>query len=284
MKRIAFLTGALVALFGAGSASASEAQPRPPQMAWTFSGPFGTFDRDQLQRGLKIYQESCHTCHSMKYLAFRSLSEPGGPELTEKAMEALAAGYTITGETNDKGEPMERAGRPADRFPPPFPNEKAAAEANGGKAPPDLSLMAKARTYERGFPYFITDIFTQYSENGPDYIHALLTGYETPPEGFTGVGYNKYFPGHAIAMPQPISDDQFEYPKGADGKPVVPQTIDQYAKDVTAFLVWASDPHMEARKKMGLNVILYLMLLTGLLYLTKSKLWRRAYDDARKLA
>ncbi len=283
MKHTVFLAGALVALLGAAPAFAESEQPTPPQMSWSFSGPFGKFDRDQLQRGLKIYRESCQTCHGMKYLAFRSLSEPGGPELSEKEMTAIAAEYTIKGGLDDKGEPMERPGKPADHFPSPFPNDLAAAYANGGKAPPDLSLITRARTYERGFPYFITDMFTQYSENGQDYIHALLTGYETPPDDFTGTAYNKYFLGNAIAMPQPIFDDQFDYPKGADGNPVAPQTVDQYAKDVTAFLSWAADPHLEARKRLGFYVIMYLILLTGLLYLVKNKLWRRAYEEAKRL-
>ena len=132
---------------------------------------------------------------------------------------------------------FERPGRPADRFPSPFPNENAAAAANGGKAPPDLSLMAKARTYERGFPWFITDVFRQYSENGADYLTALLNGYEEPPQGFTvptGGHYNHYYPGHVIAMPKPLSDGQVEYPKNEAGQPQVPETVEQYARDVTA--------------------------------------------------
>ncbi len=145
----------------------------------------------------------------------------------------------------------------ADRFPSPFPNENAAAAANGGKAPPDLSLMAKARTYERGFPWFVIDMFTQFAETGPDYVAALLNGYKEPPAGFTvpaGGHYNEYFPGHIIAMPKPLSDGQVEYPKLESGQPQVPETVDQYARDVTAFLMWTAEPHLEARKRLGLQV------------------------------
>jgi cytochrome c1 len=173
---------------------------------------------------------------------------------------------------------FERPGRPADRFPSPFPNENAAAAANGGKAPPDLSLMAKARTYERGFPWFITDVFRQYSENGADYLTALLNGYHEPPQGFQvpeGGHYNEYYPGHVIAMPKPISDGQVEYPKNEAGQPQVPETVDQYARDVTAFLTWTAEPHLEARKRLGFQVILFLLVLAGLLYFTKKKIWAR---------
>ncbi|MFC6047382.1 cytochrome c1, partial [Methylobacterium hispanicum] len=160
----------------------------------------------------------------------------------------------------------------------PFPNDQAAAAANGGKAPPDFSVLAKARTYERGFPWFVLDAlpFTGYSEQGVDYIHALLTGYEEPPQGTEvpdGGHYNKYYPGHIIAMPNPISDGQVSYPKGDDGQPVVPETVDQYSKDVAAFMAWAAEPHMMARKALGLRVILFLIVLAGLLYYVKKRVW-----------
>ena len=173
---------------------------------------------------------------------------------------------------------FDRPGRAADRFPSPFPNENAAAAANGGKAPPDLSLMAKARTYERGFPWFVFDIFTQFAETGPDYVTAVLDGYKEPPAGFTvpeGGHYNEYFPGHIIAMPKPLSDGQVEYPKLESGQPQVPETVGQYARDVTAFLMWTAEPHLEARKRLGLQAILFLILLSGLLYFTKKKIWAR---------
>jgi cytochrome c1 len=208
MKRI-LLVAALVGF--AAPAFAQEETPEPPQLNWSFRGPFGTFDRAQLQRGYKIYREVCSNCHSMNYVNFRNLAEPGGPEFSEAQVLALAAQYKVQDGPNDAGDMFERPGRPADHFPAPFPNENAAAAANGGKAPPDLSLMAKARTYERGFPWFVFDIFTQFAEAGPDYIHGILTGYEEPPAGFqvpSGGNYNKYFPGHVIAMPKPLSDGQ----------------------------------------------------------------------------
>lgn len=255
----------------------------PPAMDWSFSGPLGTFDRAQLQRGFKVAKEVCATCHSMSLLRFRNLSQPGGPEFSTGQVTALAATYQITDGPNEQGEMFQRPGRPADAFPAPFPNEQAARAANGGAYPVDLSVIAKARTYERGFPTFIFDIFTQYQEQGPDYIHALLTGYREPPEGVTllpGQNYNTYMPGHLLAMPKPMSDGQVEYPKGPDGKSPVPETVDQYAKDVAAFLVWAAEPHLEARKRLGLQVMAFLIIFGALLYYTKKKIWSRMPDGS----
>jgi ubiquinol-cytochrome c reductase cytochrome b/c1 subunit len=159
-------------------------------------------------------------------------------------------------------------------FPPPWPNENAARARYNG-VPPDFSVLAKARTYERGFPWFILDMFTQYQEHGVDYIHALMTGYEeSPPSGFAlppGTFYNKYFPGHAIAMPPPLTDKRVDYTDGA------PTTVDQYSKDVTAFMMWTAEPHMEARKRTGFQVMIFLIVLAGLLYFTKKKVWASAH-------
>jgi ubiquinol-cytochrome c reductase cytochrome b/c1 subunit len=248
--------------------------PVPPRQKWSFAGPTGMFDRGQLQRGFKVYKEVCATCHSMNYLSFRNLAEPGGPGYTPAQAAAVAAEYKIKDGPNDAGEMFERPGRPADRFPAPFPNEQAARAANGGAFPPDMSLIAKARTYERGFPWFLFDIVSLYQEQGPDYIVALMTGYEDAPKGFTlpaGTNYNKYFPGHAIGMPKPINDGQVTYEDGS------PQTVEQYSKDVTAFLMWAAEPHMEARKRIGGQVLIFLVLLSGLLYFTKKKVWASAH-------
>ncbi|MEN3931092.1 cytochrome c1 [Microvirga sp. W0021] len=285
-KKNLLVAGALLATLGAAliggtSAKAAEGAPIPPAQEWSFSGAFGTFDRAQLQRGFKVYREVCSACHGLKYLSFRNLAQPGGPEFSEEQVKALAAEYQVTNATpNDEGEIFQRPGRPADRFPSPFANDAQAAYANGGKAPPDLSLMGKARTYERGFPLFIIDMFSQYQEQAPDYIHAIMTGYvEHPPEGFSGVAYNKYFLNNAIAMVQPLHDGQVEYPKNADGRAVVPETIDQYGKDVAAFLVWAADPHMEARKRLGMQAILFLIVMSGLMYFTKKKIWKRAHAE-----
>jgi ubiquinol-cytochrome c reductase cytochrome b/c1 subunit len=267
------LAGALL-LASAQPSSAADDHPQPPRQKWSFAGPFGKFDRGQLQRGFKVYKEVCATCHGMSYVAFRNLAEPGGPGYTAAQASAVAAEYKIKDGPNDQGEMFERPGRAADRFPSPFANEQAARVANGGAYPPDLSLIAKARTYERGFPWFVFDIFTQYQEQGPDYLVALMNGYENAPQGFilpAGSNYNKYFPGHAIGMPKPLNDGQVTYEDGA------PQTVDQYAKDVTAFLMWAAEPHMEQRKRIGFQVFIFLIIMSGLLYFTKKKVWATAH-------
>ncbi|MDP1585061.1 MAG: cytochrome c1, partial [Bradyrhizobium sp.] len=255
-------------------ARAAEGQEIPPSQKWSFAGPVGTFDRGALQRGLKVYKEVCAACHSLSYVAFRNLSDAGGPGFSVAQAAAFAAEYQVKDGPNDAGDMFERPGRPADYFPSPFPNEQAARAANGGAYPPDLSLITKARSYPRGFPMFIVDLFTQFQEQGPNYISALMQGYVEPPPGFTlpeGSSYNKYFPGHAIKMPNPLSDGQVTYDDGS------PATVAQYAKDVTTFLMWTAEPHMEARKKLGLQVFVFLILLTGLLYFTKKKIWADAH-------
>jgi len=259
----AVLAAALVA-----PASAAEQVP-PPMQKWSFAGPFGKYDEAQLQRGFKVYREVCSACHSMKLVSFRNLAEPGGPGFSEAQADQIASEYKIK-DLDDQGNPIERDGQPADRFPAPFPNELAAKAANGGVAPPDFSTIAKARTYQRGFPWFVFDMFTQYQEQGPDYIAALLQGYKDAPADFKlppGGQYNVYFPGHAIAMPPPLSDGQVEYSDGS------PQTLEQYAKDVSAFLMWVAEPHLLARKRIGFQVIIFLIVLSGLLYFTKKKVW-----------
>jgi ubiquinol-cytochrome c reductase cytochrome b/c1 subunit len=254
--------------------------PEPQQQKWSFSGPFGKFDRAQLQRGFKIYREVCSNCHSLSLLSFRNLAEPGGPEFSEAQAQAVAAEFKIKDGPNDQGEMFERPGRLADHFPSPFPNEAAARVANGGAAPPDLSVVAKARTYERGFPRFLLDLVTQYQEQGVDYIVALLHGYEKTPEGMQmapGMQYNKYFPGHGIKMPPPLSDGQVTFDDGA------PATLDQYTKDIAAFLMWAAEPHLEARKRAGFQVMVFLVLLSGLLYFTKKKVWNDVLHHPEEL-
>lgn len=281
MNTARILAVTLVAtLLGSASVSAedSHSTPKPPREKWSFAGIFGKFDEAQLQRGFQVYREVCSNCHSMSLVKFRNLAEKGGPGFTAGQVKALAAEYKIKDGPNDAGDMFERPGRPADAFPSPFPNEKAAAAANGGKAPPDFSVLAKARTYERGFPYFIFDAmpFIGYSEQGVDYIHALLNGYEDAPKGMdvpAGTNYNKYYPGHLIAMAKPLSDGQVTYAKGAEGNSVVPETVEQYSHDVAAFMSWAAEPHMEARKALGFRVILFLLILSGLLYYVKKKVW-----------
>ncbi|MFN3507947.1 MAG: cytochrome c1 [Allorhizobium sp.] len=241
---------------------------KPEQMDWSFAGPFGKYDKGQLQRGLKVYTEVCAACHSMELVAFRTLEDLG---YSEAQVKAFAANYEVTDGPNADGEMFTRPAVASDHFPPPFPNKEAAAAANNGAAPPDFSLIAKARGVTRGFPTFVFDIFTQYQQGGPDYIHALLTGYQDPPEGIEvaeGTYYNPYFiAGQSLAMAQPISDGQVTYDDGA------PETLDQYSRDVSAFLMWAAEPHLEARKRMGFMVMIFLAIFTALIYLTKKSVY-----------
>ena len=273
------IAGVLAASFaGAAPVSAQEHQVPPPRQTWSFAGPFGKYDEAQLQRGFKIYKEVCSSCHSIDMLSFRNLAEVGGPGFSEAQVAAIASGYKIK-DLNDKGEPIERDGRPADFFPPPFPNTLAAAAANG-VAPPDMSTLAKARTYQRGFPWFVFDMFTQYQEQGPDYIVAILNGYKDPPQGFTlpaGGHYNEYFPGHNIAMPPPLSDGQVTFDDGA------PNTLHEEAKDVAAFLMWVAEPSLDARKRIGFQVMIFLIVLAGLMYFTKKKVWHEV-EKPREIA
>jgi ubiquinol-cytochrome c reductase cytochrome b/c1 subunit len=276
------IAAALVALIVAGTITVgaprdarAEEQVTPPAAKWSFAGPFGTFDRGSLQRGLKVYKEVCSNCHSLSYIAFRNLADPGGPGYSEAQVAALASEYKIKDGPNDQGEMFERPGRPADYFPSPFPNEQAARAANGGAAPPDLSLITKARSYERGFPWFLFDFFTQFQEQGPNYVAGILQGFEDkPPAGVTipdGSYYNKYFPGHSIKMPKPLSDGQVTFDDGS------PTTVAQYAHDVTAFLMWAAEPKMEARKKLGAQVFVVLIIFAILMFFTKKRVWADAH-------
>lgn len=224
-----------------------------PRQSWSFTGPFGKFDRAQLQRGYQVYREVCASCHSMRLVAFRNLAQPGGPEFGEEEIKALAAEFDVEDGPDGEGEMFTRPGKPSDRFPAPFPNEQAARAANNGAYPPDLSVIVKARP------------------GGADYIHALLTGYEEkPPAGVElreGMSYNHYFPSNQIAMAQPLYEESIEYSDGS------PQTVEQYARDVSAFLAWAAEPSLEARHRMGFNVMIYLIILAGLLYATKRRLF-----------
>ena len=240
----------------------------PKHVDWSFSGPFGKYDKAQLQRGLKIYTEVCAACHSMNLVSFRTLEHLG---YSEAQVKTFAANYEVQDGPNAEGEMYTRKAVPSDHFPSPYANHEAAAASNNGAAPPDMSLLAKARGITRGFPQFVWDIFTQYQEGGPDYIYSLLTGYENPPAGVEvaeGTHYNPYFAGAAaLAMAQPISDDQVTYEDGS------PQTVDQYAKDVAAFLMWAAEPHLEERKRTGFMVMVFLLIFTGLIYLTKKSVY-----------
>ena len=240
----------------------------PEKQSWSFSGPFGTYDLQQLQRGLKVYKEVCSTCHSLKYVSFRDLKALG---YSDEQIKAFAKTYDIQDGPNSEGEMFVRKGLPTDYFPSPFPNVEAAKFANNGANPSDLSLMAKARAVSLPFPAFIADIFTNYNEAGPDYITALLTGYSDPPEGAEVAEnnwYNPYFnSGNALAMPPPLSDGMVTYNDGTE------ETTENYARDVSAFLMWTADPHMETRKKTGFRVILFLIVFAGLTYAVKRRIW-----------
>ena len=221
-----------------------------PKQPWSFNGPFGTFDRASMQRGFQVYKEVCANCHSMKEIYYRNLTAIG---LSEEQVKAVAASVTVPGGTDDAGQPVERPALPADHFRSPYATDKAARASNGGALPPDQSLIIKAR------------------ENGSDYVHALLNGYEDAPAGVKvgdGQYYNKYFPGNQLAMPQPLHDDAVVY---ADGTKA---TVDQMSRDVVQFLTWTSNPEMEARKRMGVKVVIFLSMMTGLVYMLKKKIWK----------
>ncbi|WP_296715376.1 cytochrome c1 [Rhodoblastus sp.] len=239
--------------------------PNPTRQTWSFSGPFGTFDRAQLQRGFKVYKEVCSNCHEL-HIPIRTLAQPGGPGFTEDQVKTLAATYTVHDGPNLQGEMFDRPGRPADVFPAPFPNPEAAA-ASLGAAPPDMSLLAKSIKFERGFPAFVFDVLPipggMYQEVGPDLIYAILNGYTKEDDP----NWNLYFPGHKIAMGKPLAAGQVDYTDGT------PTTLEQYSKDVAAFLYWAAEPSLEQRKRIGARVMIFLLVLAGLLYFTKKKIW-----------
>ena len=221
---------------------------------WSFKGLFGKFDRAALQRGYQVYTEVCASCHSMKYLSYRNLSEEGGPEFSEAAAKAIAASFDVKDGPNADGEMFTRPGKLSDKFVMPYDNVKAAQAANGGAYPPDMSVLVKARG------------------GGVDYIYSLLQGYEDPPSGVTlddGVYYNKYMYGNKIRMAAPLSDGIVEYGDGTNA------TVEQMSKDVTTFLMWAAEPHLESRHRMGFKAIVYLIILTTLVYFSMKKIWSR---------
>ena len=221
---------------------------------WSFKGLFGKFDRGALQRGYQVYTEVCASCHSMKYLSYRNLSEKGGPEFTEQQAKAIAASFDVTDGPNSDGEMFTRPGKLSDKFVMPYENVKAAQAANGGAYPPDMTVLVKARG------------------DGVDYIYSLLQGYEDPPAGVTlddGVYYNKYMYGNKIKMSNQLSDGLVEYSDGTNA------SVEQMAKDVTTFLMWTAEPHLETRHKMGFKAIVYLIILTVLVYFSMKRIWSR---------
>jgi ubiquinol-cytochrome c reductase cytochrome c1 subunit len=248
----ALVLGAAAALSATPARAAGEAIALP-DTRFSFEGLFGTFDRGSLQRGFQVYKEVCSACHAMRQLSYRNLLEIG---LTEEQVRAIAAQFEVQDGPNDQGEMFERPARLSDRFRRPFPNEQAARAANNGAYPPDLSVMVKARL------------------GGADYLHALLTGYQDPPAGFTmmdGMNYNAYFPGHQIAMPNVLNPGQVEFADGTEA------TVDQMARDVSTFLAWAAEPELEQRRRMGVRIILFLIVLGGLTYAVKRKVWADAH-------
>ncbi len=277
MKFTTLLAAAVLSLGFAGFAMAEEAKSEIEKQHWTFAGLFGKYDENQLQRGFQVFREVCANCHSARLLAFRNLEEEGGPGFSEGQVKELAAQY----EVSDVGvEGGKRKALPSDRWPAPFATELDARAANGGALPPDMSVLAKARTVEPGFPDWVFNYFTTYSEGGPDYIHALLNGYQDPPpEGVTvpdGKYYNKVFPGHAIGMPPPLSDGLVKYAEDAGGA-AVPLTVEQYSEDVSAFLMWMAEPHLAETKSAGFRTILFLIVFAVLMYLVKNAVWRKAH-------
>jgi ubiquinol-cytochrome c reductase cytochrome c1 subunit len=236
-------------------AHANEDVEHPKELKWQFDGMTGKFDYAAIQRGLQVYKEVCSTCHSLKRVAFRNLLSIGIPENEAKA---LAASYTYQDGPNGEGEMFERPGKLFDYFPSPYANDNAGRAANNGAAPPDLSLMIKAR------------------EDGANYVYSLLTGFrETPPSDFIpseGMYYNPYYAagGKQLAMAPPlVSEGQVTY---ADG---TAPTIEQMAKDVVHFLQWAAEPEMQDRKSMGFSAFVFLFIFTGLFILAKKRIWRR---------
>ncbi|MTI43605.1 cytochrome c1 [Roseibium hamelinense] len=272
IKMVRAFTAAAALAVAAPALAAGDHKPHVDRYQWSFSGPFGTFDRAQLQRGFKVYRENCSACHGLRLVAFRNLAENGGPSFSEDEAKQIASEYTVVDGPDDFGDMFDRPAILADRFPSPFPNEQAARAANNGAYPPDFSLLAKARAAHRGFPWFVFDAFTQYAEQGPDYITSLLTGYVEPPEGMevpVGQYYNDAFlAGQFISMAPPLYPDSIEYTDGT------PMTVEQYSKDVAAFMMWAAEPHLEDRKKMGFRVMIFLIVFAGMLYFTMKSLWR----------
>jgi ubiquinol-cytochrome c reductase cytochrome c1 subunit len=258
MRKLLALAAALLAL--AAPAVAQEAPPPPlPNPGWSFDGIFGTFDRAALQRGFQIYSEVCSNCHSMNLLHYRDLAALG---YSEDEIKAIAAQKQVTAGPNDQGEMFQRPAQPADNFVPPFPNDQANRAAHNGALPPDLSLIIKARA------------------GGPDYVYGILTGFQDAPANFKlndGDSYDVYFPGHQIAMPQPLMDGSVTYAGG------LPATLPQEAHDVVTFLTWAAEPTMEARKETGLKVMLFLLVMAFVLYGAKRKIWADLHREGTSL-
>ena len=254
MKNFFKILPLIILLFSVHSKTIAAEKVEYLKTDWSFKGLFGKFDRGSLQRGYQVYTEVCASCHSMKYVSYRNLAEKGGPEFTEAQAKAIAASFEVTDGPNADGEMFTRPGKLSDKFVMPYENVKAAQAANGGAYPPDMSVLVKARG------------------GGANYIYSLLQGYEDPPMGITldeGVHYNKYMYGNKIKMANPLSDGLVEYADGTDA------SVEQMSKDITTFLMWAAEPHLEARHQMGFKAIVYLIILTVLVYFSMKRIWSR---------
>jgi ubiquinol-cytochrome c reductase cytochrome c1 subunit len=230
---------------------ASDSAKTPMQKDWPFDGMLGKFDKQSIQRGFQVYKEVCASCHSLKMISFRNFTEIG---YSEAQVKALAAEYQVQDGPNDEGEFFERAARPSDRFPSPYPNEQAAKAANNGAYPPDLSLIIKARA------------------DGANYVYSLLTGYQEPPKGVAigeGMNYNPYFSGQQIAMPAPLSNGAVEYTDNTQA------TVEQMTYDVVNFLQWAAEPEMQKAKALGMKVMLFLFISAVMFYIAMRRIWTR---------
>ena len=221
---------------------------------WSFKSFFGTFDRASLQRGYQVYTEVCASCHSLKYVSYRNLAEKGGPEFSIEQAKAIASNFEVTDGPNNDCEMFTRPAKLSDKFVMPYANDQESKLSNGGAYPPDMSVLVKARA------------------GGADYIYSVILGYEDPPEGMKlddGVYYNKYMYGNKIKMPPQLYDDLVTY---ADGTPATPE---QMAKDITTFLAWTAEPKLEERHKFGFRAIIYLVILTILVYFSMKRIWSR---------
>ncbi|MFN0218939.1 MAG: cytochrome c1 [Hyphomicrobium sp.] len=274
------LVAGLANVSGAALAADSGHGPEIERQEWPFAGFRGQFDQAQLQRGFLVYKEVCSSCHGLSRVYFRNLVQPGGPEFPEEAVKKLAAEWPnqITDGPNDEGQMFERPAKLSDPIRGPYKNDKEARAAQNGALPPDLSIIAKARTVERSPAWYVHpflmlgDIAKSYQEGGADYLHALLVGYVDPPADVKvndGMYYNTAFPGHQLAMPPPLSAERLTEKDGYK----VPPTVENYSRDVTAFLAWTADPSLNQRKRIGWQVMLYLLVTTVLLYLGKSRIW-----------
>ena len=258
MKSFNKILSLLILIAGATFSASSAEKVEYLKTDWSFKGLFGKFDRAALQRGYQVYTEVCSSCHSMKYLSYRNLAEKGGPEFTEEQAKAIAASFEVKDGPNSDGEMFTRPGKLSDKFVMPYENVKAAQAANGGAYPPDMSVLVKARG------------------GGVDYVYSLLQGYEDPPTDIIlddGVHYNKFMYGNKIKMANPLSDGLVEYADGTNA------SVEQMSKDVTTFLMWSAEPHLEARHKMGFKAIVYLIILTILVYFSMKRIWSRVESE-----